>query len=181
MRTIHHLPIVAMLVASSCTAGIRAGADFAPDVDFGPFTTFEWDEPDTRPVGDPRLENNPLFEERLHIAIERELAARGLRPTASGAGLIVHHHATVRDRVEVYEADRSAGYSTPEYGGGTQVVQYEEGTLMIDIADAGTNELIWRGWAQFDIGAALRDPEVLTAQIDEAVAKMFEHFPASGR
>lgn len=183
MRTIHyfHLPLVALLAVSSCTAGISAGADFAPDMSFAPFTTFEWDEPDTRPVGDPRLENNSLFEERLHLAIERELAARGVRPAASGAGLVVHHHATVRDRVEVYEADRRAGYSSPEYGDDTQVLQYEEGTLMIDIADAETSELIWRGWAQFDVGRALRDPDVLTTQVDEAVAKMFEHFPVNGR
>jgi hypothetical protein len=181
MRILHFTPLVALLFAGACTPGIRAGADFAPGLDMGAFSTFEWDEPDTRPVGDPRLENNPLFEARLHAAIERELTARGIRPASSGAGLTVHHHATVRDRVDVYEADRAAGYTTPEYGDGTQVVQYEEGTLMIDIADASNNELVWRGWAQFDIGRALRDPEVLTAQVDEAVAKMFEHFPLGAR
>jgi hypothetical protein len=167
--------------AAACTAGIRAGADFAPDLDFSTFSTYVWDEPDTRPVGDPRLESNPFFEERLHVAIERELEARGLRQVASGASLIVHHHATVRDHVEVYEADRAAGYGTPEYGEGTQVVQYEEGTLLIDIADARSNDLVWRGWAQFDIGRALEDPQVMSEQIDEAVVKMFESFPIRRR
>jgi hypothetical protein len=179
MKALPMVPLIVLLAAAACAPGIRSGADFAPNVDFGSFTSFEWDEPDTRPVGDPRLENNSLFEERLHAAIEREFAARGIRPTASGAALVVHHHATVRDRVEVYEADRTAGYTSPEYGDGTQVVHYEEGTLMVDIADARTNELIWRGWAQFDIGRALQDPGTLTAQVDQAVAKMFEHFPAA--
>lgn len=181
MRTLRMAQVAVLLFVASCTPGIRAGADFAPDVDFGALSTFEWDEPDTRPVGDPRLENNPLFEERLHAAIERELAARGIRPTSTDPGLIVHHHATVRDRVDVYEADRAAGYGTPDYEDRTQVIQYEEGTLMIDIADASTNELVWRGWAQFDIGLALRDPDMLTEHVDEAVAKMFEHFPTGER
>jgi hypothetical protein len=157
---------------------MRAGADFAPGVDFGSFNTFSWDEPDTRPVGDPRLENNPFFEQRLHEAIERELSARGIRVVDSGAGLAVHHHATVRDRVEVYEADREAGYTASAYGEGTQVVHYDEGTLMVDIVDAGNNEVIWRGWAQFDISAALENPTIMSERIDEALAKMFEAFPA---
>lgn len=173
--------LAGLAALASCTPGIRAGADFAPDLDFSTLTTYTWDEPDTRPVGDPRLENNPLFEARLHESIERELEARGLRPAASGASMIVHHHATVRDHVEVYEADREAGYTTPEYGEGTQVVQYEEGTLLVDIADARSRELVWRGWAQFDIGRALEDPEFMSAQIDEAIVKMFASFPVAPR
>lgn len=38
---------------------------------------------------------------------------------------------SVRDRVEVYESDRARGYETPEYGPGTRVIQYEEGTLLV--------------------------------------------------
>ena len=181
MKSTHMVLLASLFAVGACGAGIRAGADFAPDVDFGAMSTFTWDEQDDRPVGDARLENNPLFEARLHQAIERELLARGLRPSTSNAGLVVHHHATVRDHVEVYEADRAAGYSTPEYGDGTRVVQYEEGTLLIDIADASTMELVWRGWAQFDIGRALSEPAQLTAQIDEAVALMFERFPVARR
>lgn len=181
MRITNMALLVTLAMAGSCTPGIRAGADFQPDLDFGNVRGFEWDEPDTRPVGDPRLENNPLFEERLHEAIQRELERRGFQRAPSDARWIVHHHATVRERVEVYEADRAAGYTTPEHGEGTQVVQYEEGTLLVDIADARTQELVWRGWAQFDIGRALRDPDVLSEQVDAAVQKMFEDFPEARR
>lgn len=179
MKTTATGVITLITLATACSPGIRAGADFAPDVDFGSFATFTWDEPDTRPVGDPRLENNPFFEARLHDAMERELNARGLRVGDAGAALTVHHHATVRDHVEVYEADREAGYTTSDYGEGTRVLQYDQGTLMIDIANAETREVIWRGWAQFDITAALNDPELMSERIDEAVARIFEFFPHS--
>lgn len=178
MNTRSFLLAAVAVAVGGCAVAIAAGADYSPTVDFDAYTSFTWDEPDERPVGDPRLENNPFFEERLHAAIAVELAEVGIQPNAGGRALIVHHHATVRDRVEVYEADERAGYASPEYGGGTQVVQYDEGTILIDISDAQTHDVVWRGWAQFDIGRALTDPQVMEDAIFDAVQKMFEQFPA---
>jgi hypothetical protein len=166
---------------TGCGLGVVAGADYAPSVDFGPYRSFVWDEPDDRPIGDPRLENNPFFEERLHAAIALELAEYDIRAGGSGARLVVHHHATVRSRVDVYEADERAGYGAPGYAEGRQVLQYDEGTILVDIADAATKDVLWRGWAQFDISRALANPEVMSRAIDEAIGKMFDSFPEPQR
>jgi hypothetical protein len=168
------------VLTTSCALGIAAGADYSPTVDFGVYSSFTWDEPDDRPVGDPRLENNPFFDDRLHAAVAVELAKADIREGGSGPALIVHHHATVRDRVDVYEVDDRAGYGSPDYGDRTRVVQYDEGTILVDIADATTNDVIWRGWARFDIGRALAEPETMAKAIDEAVEKMFRRFPGLG-
>lgn len=173
------LALSAALILGACASGLdlQAGADYSTSVDFGRYATFTWDEPDDRPVGDPRLENNELFETRVHAAVAFELSRAGIRESNSGPGLIVHHHATVRNRVEVYQVDAEAGYSSSDYGEGTQVLQYDQGTIMVDLADAETRDLLWRGWAQFDIGRALTDPEVMVEAINEAIAAMFEDFP----
>lgn len=169
----------AALIVGACFGGlgVQAGADYSTSIDFGRYTTFTWDEPDDRPMGDPRLENNELFEDRLHAAVAFELSRSGIREANSGPGLIVHHHATVRNRVDVYEADAEAGYSSTGYGEGTQVVQYDQGTILVDLADAETKDLIWRGWAQFDIGRALSDPDLMVEAINEAITEMFKEFP----
>lgn len=169
----------AALVLGACASGMRvqAGADYSTSVDFARYATFVWEEPDDRPVGDPRLENNELFEDRLHAAVAFELSRAGIREANAGPALIVHHHATVRSRVDVYEADAEAGYRTTEFGEGTQVIQYDQGTILVDLADAETRDLIWRGWAQFDIGQALSDPDLMVDAINEAIEKMFEEFP----
>jgi hypothetical protein len=172
--------VTAGLLSTACSSvPMRAGADFEPGYDFAQYATYSWDEPDDRPTGDPRLDDNPFFLHRLHSAIHWELATRGIqfgRADGLGAALTVHHHASVRERVEVFEADREAGYDS-EYGEGTQVLQYEEATFLVDIADARTKEIVWRGWAQLDLGRALSDPDVMRDQIDEAIRKMFESFP----
>jgi len=172
------LAAATMLAASCGGVPLRAGADFHPDHDFTQYVGYIWDEPDQRPTGDPRLDENPFFIHRLHAAIHWELPTRGIRYRAPGPALTVHHHATVRDRVGVYEADREAGYGS-EYGEGTQVIQYEEGTFLVDIADARTREVVWRGWARLDLGRALEDPDVMSEQIDVAIARMFVGFPIS--
>jgi hypothetical protein len=170
------LATIALVAAACGGVPLTAGADLEPTYDFTQYTSYTWAEPDERPVGDPRLDNSPFFVHRLHSAIHWELATRGIEYGAEGPGLTVHHHAVVRDRVEVYEADPYEGY-TSEFGEGTQVIQYEEATFLVDIADARTNEVIWRGWATLDLGNALEDPLEMRDQIDQAIAMMFEDFP----
>lgn len=170
--------LVAALAAGACGTALRAGATAAPDTDFTRYATFAWDDADDFPTGDPRLDNNALFVHRLHLAIEAQLAARGIRRVEEDPDLVVHHHLAVRDRVEVFEVDRRRGYEDPSgHGPGTGVYQYEEGTFLVDIADAETLTMVWRGWAQTDIEAGLSDPQRLVELTDAAVARMFESFP----
>lgn len=179
MRTMTRLAALAtatMLLPACSTVPMRAGADFEPGFDFTQYTSYVWDEPDTRPIGDPRLENNPFFMHRLHSAIHWELATRGIEYDAEGPALTVHHHAIVRDHVEVFSAEPGAGFSS-EYGENTEVIQYEEGTFLVDIADARTGDIIWRGWARLDLSTALDDPMEMRDQIDRAIGGMFEDFP----
>jgi hypothetical protein len=83
----------------------------------------------------------------------------------------------VRSRVDVYERDAREGYSATRNTESPQVVEFSEGTILVDIADAETRDVLWRGWAQFDITRALANPEVMERAIEEAIGKMFERFP----
>ena len=178
MRVNGQLALAMAAILSTACGGVplTAGADYDRNRDLAVYTSYRWEEPSENPTGDPRLDDNPFFIHRLHAAIHWELATRGIGYEAEGPEITVHHHATVRDRVDVYESDPQSGYRS-EYGEGTQVLQYEEATFLVDIADARTNDVIWRGWASLDLRRALEDPESMRQQIDEAIAKMFESFP----
>ncbi len=169
--------VAATVVVAACGLGVVAGADYAPGVDYARYTSLEWGDADDRPVGDPRLQDNPFFEQRLRAAVALELAEHGIRQGVSGPGLTVHHHVTVRGRVDVYDADERQGYSATRRSESPQIVEFEEGTIVVDIADAESRDVLWRGWAQFDITRALSDPEVMDRAIQEAIGKMFERFP----
>jgi hypothetical protein len=56
-------------------------------------------------------------------------------------------------------------------------LRYEAGTLVIDVIDARTNRLIWRGWAQGAVKGMLENEDTMARQINQGVARMFEEFP----
>ena len=72
----------------------------------------------------------------------------------------------------LYSPYSYGGYD-PYYSGGRD---YLESTLFLDITDAATGELIWRGWAE----KLLHDnpkPEEVQEHVNEAVEKMLARFP----
>ena len=68
-------------------------------------------------------------------------------------------------------------YDVSEFGPGTAVRQYDEGTLLVDVVDAETLRVIWRGWARADVTRLIDQPETLGRLVDEAARATFLHFP----
>jgi hypothetical protein len=93
--------------------------------------------------------------------IEKRLTAAGLMKAAAGAApdMLVTYHGSVQNQVQL-QSD-SFGYGFGGYGGSswgmygygaagpvsttTRVVNYQEGTLVVDIVDPTKKELVWRG------------------------------------
>lgn len=146
--------------------------------DFSTYRTFDWGPADALPAGDARLDANPLFTDYVHGAVERELAARGLSLVSGDPDLRVHYHATVADRIDVNQVDRTYGYcqgaDCP-----TEVLEYEAGTIVVDLMDARSNRLVWRGWARNRIEAFLDDPDRMADTVRESVAQMLDQLPAT--
>jgi hypothetical protein len=173
------IAVVGLIGTSACRSPMVAGADYDPSVVIGQPATFAWSEPDGLPVGDPRLDNNPFFISRLHGTVARELASRGIRMAAAGRtpSLLIHHHASVHDHVEVFPTEQAPETTISPYGPGTRVYQYEEGNFIVDVVDPRTDKVVWRGWARVDLMDALDDPKALDELLSEAIMRMFQFFP----
>jgi hypothetical protein len=173
------LPALA-IAASGCAATIGVSSHVAPERDWSGYRSFEWAAPDAVPEADPRLAANPVFADRMHGAVAAGLESRGWsRAAAAGPDVLIHYHANVTTRLDVAGIDRAYG-SCPGGECGSQTVDYEVGTLVLDFVDAGTQRLIWRGWAQTELQELLRDPERMAETIDQAVARMLRQLPAPG-
>lgn len=165
------------VVSLGACATVNAGADFAPGVRLDQYRTFDWGGGDSLPVGDPRLDHNPFFDSRVRAAVELELASRGLQRATTAPDLLVHYHASVRQRVDVIRADEGRGYSSPQDGKSDHVVEYEEGTLIVDIAEPKAKAILWRGWSQTDVGGLLENPREMEKRIRESVRLMMRKLP----
>ena len=57
------------------------------------------------------------------------------------------------------------------------MIEYEAGTLVLDIVDARTNRVIWRGWAQDTVEGVLDNEDAMARQINVAITRMLARLP----
>jgi hypothetical protein len=170
--------VLAAMTFAGC-ATMMVSSHIECGVNFASFVTYDWGPPDNLPVGDPRLDNNPFFNDHLQGAIEKKLAANGYERVTSGTpDLLVHYHASVNQRLDVYTVDNRYGYC---YGNcEPQITDYEQGTLVVDLVDARTNKVVWRGWSQDTVSGVIDNQERLEKQVDKGVTKMMMLLPRGG-
>ena len=127
------------------------------DYDFSHVKSYRWQDP----AGPSLVQSNPFMHKFIQDEIEKRLMAAGLTKAAPGAtaDVLVTYHGSVQNNVQL-QSD-SYGYGFGGYGMGgwgmygygmagpvsttTRVVEYKEGTLIVDIVDPTKKELVWRG------------------------------------
>ena len=120
---------------------------------FDAVDTFAWqDTPETSLEG-----RNPFMHSLIKNTIEAELATSGLTEVDGNPDVWVNYHASTTTEVQL--RTDSYGYSFGGYGmagwgyygmaagpvsSTTRAIEYEKGTLVVDIWDAASKELVWR-------------------------------------
>jgi hypothetical protein len=56
---------------------------------------------------------------------------------------------------------------------------YEQGTLVIDVVDAWTDKMVWRGWVRDNMEGVIDRQDAMESEVDAAIGKMFELFPTA--
>jgi len=165
--------------AACATTILNVSSHVRPGIDIGQYRTFAWGPADALPTGDPRLDQNPYFQDYVQGAVEKQLAARGILASTTGTpDLLLHYHASIDTRIDVGRSERE--YERCQGTDCSSWVQdYEAGALLLDVVDARTNGLIWRGWAQ-DSVEAFENPDRMGQKVTEAVRRMMATFPRPG-
>jgi uncharacterized protein DUF4136 len=157
---------VALLMTTAVVYAQKVSVDSDPRAPFATYKTYAWVEGTPAP--------NPLNEDRLRMAVDARLALAGLRMNTTNPDLIVTTHVTTKERQEL--VPNGFGYG-PWWGGGygtANVETYVEGTLVVDLYDANTKKMVWRGVAT---ATASEKPTKNAAKMTKAVDKMFEKLP----
>lgn len=171
------------LVVAGCGSGIKVNTDFDPEQNFGGYQTYVWAAPPK--TGDPRLDSE-LTQRRIQAAVDTVLGRKGFRPVTGNEqpDFIVGYYAAVDGRVDVQTVGTYYGWGWGPYYGGmyptTQTRYYNQGTLIVDIADAGKKQLVWRGTGESEVHQE-RDPERRQARLVAAVQEIMRGFPPNSR
>lgn len=174
-----HLPllpvVVLALAATGCATSGVLGSHVARGVDFTAYRTFDWGAADPLPVSDPRFEANASLTDHVYGAVERGLQLRGLERATGDPDLVVHYHATAQDRLVA----EFTGTNAPSCSGldcRTHLQRVDTGTLVLDVVDARSRRIVWRGWVQDDAREMLRHPE----RVSKAVGRLLDQLPPCG-
>jgi Domain of unknown function (DUF4136) len=175
-----------MLLLACCASGpdVRAVSD--PSANFAQFRTFGFAEP----LGTDRAGYQSIVSQQLKAATTREMTARGLTYAPANPDLLVNFSAQLNDKMRVtttpepvmapgYYGYRRGFYQPwPMYTERTDVSQYTEGTLTIDVIDAARKQLVWEGTVTKSITS--KDQANVPAALDAAVAAAFAKYPSPG-
>jgi hypothetical protein len=163
--------IILCALLCSLPAAARAQSvqtDFDKSYNFSGLKTFGF-AVQRRRLSDP-LAQDPLNDGRIRAALEANLTAAGFKPeSGGGADFAVAYYVSTRNAFSVQEY----GYGPPRWFGGRdiRVDQYTEGTLTVDIIDARTKQLVWRGRASGTVELKGADKKV-----SKAVEKLVKKF-----
>ena len=175
MRLHGLLASIAALMLTGCAARmvsshVELGADFAN------YRTYDWGPADALPTGDARLDNNEFFRDYIQGAIEKELAARRLILKSTEPDLLIHTHTNVARRLDI-DAVARENPGCQGRGCAPSALEYEMGTLMIDVLDGRTKQLIWRAWVRGNFSGVIDDQQRLRQTVISSVADMMKRFP----
>ncbi len=170
--------VLVLLASIAGCSSLSVNYDYDQNVEWGKFKTYGWMSAPQRP-SDPNspLQNTPLLEQRVHNSVDHEMQQRGIT-MADDPDILVVYHIGTQDKIQV--TDWGYRYSDYYWGyGGRQidVYQFTEGSLVIDLVDAETQNLVWRGTGTGVVDQSQKSPEEMQDRANNVIQKIMESFP----
>jgi hypothetical protein len=168
------LALVGMtLVFAGMASAQQVKTDYDRSAHFALYKTYSWEHVETK---------DPLNVDRITHAVNVALAARSWTLVDSGADVEIVAMEIARDQqtLNTFYDGFGGGRGWRRFGGGgfgeatTTTDTYKVGTVVIDLFDTKTKQLIWRGAASDTLS---NNSDKNIKNLDEGVDKLFKHFP----
>ncbi|HZY79911.1 MAG TPA: DUF4136 domain-containing protein [Cyclobacteriaceae bacterium] len=188
MKTTKYFLLLIVAGLAACSPSVHVDRDEA--VDLSAFHTYKFVDIEDEHEGKPDpLYNSSLLDKAIHTEIAKELANRGFRESRKAPELLVAYHTYTEQKQEAVNSypmmyngwgwryyPLGFGLAPYPYGywsGYNQTYTYTEGTLIIDVINARTKTLVWRG----SVSDAISDPGDLHKKGIQTVRQIFRKFP----
>ena len=180
-----YLAFVFLLASCAPTAHIEKD----DNADFRHYKTFSWIDKDGKGQDD-RNKNNDLTEQKVRVAVNKELGKEGWRETKHNPDILLSYDVLVeRSMKEQSDARYSMPYTRTFYNPysrrffnvyyPSQFMGYEnheintrEGTITVSMIDAKTEKTVWQGWATDEIDSR----HMTSKEIQNSVKAIFRKF-----
>jgi hypothetical protein len=166
MKTLKKLLFI--LPASALLLLAVTRVDYDHSANFAQYHTYSWLKVEA---------GNSLWQDRIQRAVDNELMAKGWMRVPSGGDAAVSAigSTTHEQQLDTFYNGIGGGWRWGGFGTSTTTVQnVPVGNLVVDIFDAHTKKLIWRGTAEKALSGK---PEKNEKKMQDEVRDMFKKFP----
>ncbi|MEI9921497.1 MAG: DUF4136 domain-containing protein [Bacteroidota bacterium] len=180
---------ICLAVAMTLLLGSCAVTDINHDVNFKQYRTFGFSTADIQ-VSNPAYKSG-LISSKIRKDVITEFEKHGLVYSKANPDLLVSYTTFTQDKQQNWSGYGGYpmmmgwgwrgpmywGYPYMGYGGygGGYPYHFTEGTLIIDITDAKTNEQVWRGLVKGNVN----DIKALSKSIDKGVKAIIKKYPGT--
>ena len=183
------LGLIIVGILSACST-MKVTSDYDPFANFSGLRTFAWISDIQEKTGDPQIDE-PILDTHIREAVEIQLELQGFeKRTVDPPNFLIGYHTAIDRKIEVrtinkvYSDFPGLGWDNfdnrfnihGEENTETKVFEFDEGTLILDVVDPETKQLIWRGSAKAEIKYA-DNPEKRMERIKEAIRLILKNFP----
>jgi hypothetical protein len=145
--------------------------DYDHKADFSKYKTFTWIHP-------PKLQD-PFMQQRVADGVNQLLQAKGLllvtNPDAADLGLTANGATQEKHTLQTFYDGFPGGWGWGGWGTASTLVDtYQVGTLVVDMFDMDTKQVVWRSIATETLSDK---PSKNAKKVNEAVEKMLKDFP----
>jgi len=162
-----------VLVVAGTSSAQQVKTDFDRSANFGQYKTYSWKQVKT---------SDPLWVDRIKNSVNAALAEKGWTQVDSGGDVSICAIEITQDQqtLNTFYDGFGGGWGWRRFGGGgfgdatTTTETYKVGTLVVDLFDTKTKQLIWRGTSS-DMLSNSSSKNI--QNLDKAVEKLFKQFP----
>lgn len=167
--------VAAVALLSTVTFAQSVNFDFDKSANFASFKTYAWV---------PGAALDRLNHERIVGAINMQLAGKRLTMVERQENpdlLVAYHAALERDLQVTGFGSGWGGFRFPgSYSGTARTEDIITGTLIVDIVDARSKTIVWRGTATKELDANAK-PAQRDKNINRAAEKLFKNYPPAAK
>jgi hypothetical protein len=161
-----------MLLFAGKLSAQQVKTDYDRNANFGQYKTYSWEQVKTK---------DALDVDRIKAAVNAALAAKGWTQVESGGDVSIIAVEMTQDKqtLNTFYDGFGGGWGWRRFGGGlgeatTTTETYKVGTLVVDLFDTKTKQLIWRGSSSETLS---NNSDKNIKNLDKGAEKMFKHFP----
>ena len=193
MRIAGFVPAAAVVALAACASAVQVRTALSPDASLTGLRTFRVEQTPKPKIANAQSNSDPMLvnsisNRALRSDLQQGFEKLGYAVNDSTPDFCVAYYASTNQQLDItgwdygypFRPRRWAGWGfyQPRFGAAfdPMVTQYTQGTVIVDVFDPKTKDLLWRGQG---VAAVSDNQEQYTQELQTTVGAILAKFPAA--